>query len=156
MSKHTKGQAPESPEGEGGQIVAEGKGVSDNPDVSSCPDELAEIKELESEIDEYIEHKLLRLTETFSGPLPPPQILAGYESVIPGAADRILSMAEEQGRHRRKLEEKLQDAEIKLESRNSLVGLILASLLVLQRSSSPASVSTMENSWLVSESQGAG
>ena len=30
----------------------------------------------------------------FAGPLPPPQILAGYEDALPGAADRVISMAE--------------------------------------------------------------
>lgn len=30
----------------------------------------------------------------FSGPMPPPSILSGYEKILPGAADRILSMAE--------------------------------------------------------------
>jgi uncharacterized membrane protein len=29
-----------------------------------------------------------------AGPLPPPGILAGYEDALPGAADRIVSMAE--------------------------------------------------------------
>ena len=30
----------------------------------------------------------------FSGPVPPPEILAQYDQVLPGAADRILQMAE--------------------------------------------------------------
>jgi len=40
----------------------------------------------------------------FSGPLPPPEALAAYERVFPGAAERIIRMAEEQGQHRRNLE----------------------------------------------------
>ena len=32
----------------------------------------------------------------FSGPLPHPEILAKYEDILPGAATRILEMAEEQ------------------------------------------------------------
>lgn len=32
----------------------------------------------------------------FSGPLPPPQLFEGYERVCPGAAERILAMAEAQ------------------------------------------------------------
>ena len=31
---------------------------------------------------------------SFSGPLPPPEMLADYEKVLPGAADRIISLAE--------------------------------------------------------------
>ena len=41
---------------------------------------------------------------TFSGPIPPPEILAKYEELKPGFAERIIKMAEEQGKHRRLLE----------------------------------------------------
>jgi uncharacterized membrane protein len=41
---------------------------------------------------------------SFSGPLPHPDILRGYDQVVPGAAERILVMAEEQARHRQSLE----------------------------------------------------
>jgi uncharacterized membrane protein len=40
----------------------------------------------------------------FSGPLPPPTILAQYDRIVPGAAERIITMAEEQSRHRRSME----------------------------------------------------
>ncbi len=36
-------------------------------------------------------------------------MLNGYEATCPGAADRIIRMAEEQGIHRRKMEEGLVD-----------------------------------------------
>ena len=35
-----------------------------------------------------------QLTASYSGPLPAPADFAGYEAALPGAADRILSMAE--------------------------------------------------------------
>lgn len=41
---------------------------------------------------------------SYSGPIPPPQALAFYEQVSPGAASRILKMAEEQQAHRIRLE----------------------------------------------------
>jgi uncharacterized membrane protein len=34
------------------------------------------------------------VSQKFSGPLPPPELLEGYERILPGAADRILKMAE--------------------------------------------------------------
>jgi uncharacterized membrane protein len=40
----------------------------------------------------------------FSGPLPHPEDLAKYEQVLPGAADRIIRMAEQQAAHRQNLE----------------------------------------------------
>lgn len=37
---------------------------------------------------------------SFSGPLPPSPMFREYEDVLPGAADRILGMAEKQAEHR--------------------------------------------------------
>lgn len=44
---------------------------------------------------------------SYSGPLPVPAHLAQYEEILPGAAERILKMAEEQSIHRRALESKV-------------------------------------------------
>jgi uncharacterized membrane protein len=40
----------------------------------------------------------------WSGPLPPASQLREYESVLPGSADRILSMTERQAEHRQDIE----------------------------------------------------
>jgi len=40
----------------------------------------------------------------FSGPLPPPEELAKYDRILPGAADRIIRMAAQQSVHRLNLE----------------------------------------------------
>ncbi len=42
--------------------------------------------------------------ETFKGPIPPPAVLEAYESLVPGAAQRILKMAENQASHRQEIE----------------------------------------------------
>jgi uncharacterized membrane protein len=42
--------------------------------------------------------------QQFSGPIPPPSILSGYDSIVPGAAERILRMAEEDASHQRNIE----------------------------------------------------
>jgi uncharacterized membrane protein len=63
----------------------------------------------------------------FSGPLPPPEVLERYNNVIPNGADRIMSMAEEQSKHRRSLEAKAMSTD----SRNSLLGVIFAFVLGL-------------------------
>lgn len=44
---------------------------------------------------------------SFAGPLPPPGMLAEYDQIHPGTADRIITQFEEQGRHRRKLENRV-------------------------------------------------
>jgi len=41
---------------------------------------------------------------TFSGPIPHPSILEGYERLVPGAAERILVMAESDSRHQQEIE----------------------------------------------------
>jgi uncharacterized membrane protein len=57
---------------------------------------------------EELEVRILRYH--FEGPLPHPDLLARYNQIIPNGAERILSMAEEQGRHRRELEKKALDS----------------------------------------------
>lgn len=52
------------------------------------------------------ERKALKIQQTsFSGPLPPPEILAGYDKVVNGAAERIIRMAEKEMEHRHKNED---------------------------------------------------
>jgi uncharacterized membrane protein len=47
------------------------------------------------------------IQQTFSGPIPPPTLLAEYNKVVPNAAERILAMAEKQSEHRQFLEKKV-------------------------------------------------
>ena len=46
-------------------------------------------------------------TQLSQGPLPSPEILKHYNSVIPGLADRIVAMAEAEAAHRREIEKKI-------------------------------------------------
>ena len=48
--------------------------------------------------------RLIAFSQKFSGPLPPPEMLAQYEDVVPGAAERIIVITEEQHRHRMSVE----------------------------------------------------
>jgi uncharacterized membrane protein len=62
---------------------------------------------------------------SFSGPLPPPQILREFDEVIPGAAERIVKMAEKQQDHRIRLESRVITSDII----RSWAGLILGACL---------------------------
>lgn len=42
--------------------------------------------------------------QQFSGPIPPPTILSDYNNIVPGAAERILRMAEDDASHQRNIE----------------------------------------------------
>ncbi len=41
---------------------------------------------------------------TFSGPLPPPEIMEGYNRIVPNAAERIIAVFETEVKHRHELE----------------------------------------------------
>lgn len=62
----------------------------------------------------------------FSGPLPPPEILAKYEDVYPGAAKTIFQMAEKQSEHRRNMESENLRLAARDSSRGSTFGFIIA------------------------------
>jgi uncharacterized membrane protein len=89
-----------------------------------------QLQVIRKEIDEiknvvYQEfHSIARVERRleYSGPLPHPEILDGYEKVLSGSADRILKMAEKQLDHRISNENKLVDAE----NQSRLLGLIIS------------------------------
>lgn len=64
--------------------------------------------------------------ELFEGPLPHPETLARYESICPGAADRIFGMAESQSRHRQDLEKLVITSNCRAQDRGPIFGFILA------------------------------
>jgi uncharacterized membrane protein len=66
----------------------------------------------------------------FSGPLPPPQILQGYNNAFAGCAERVVAMAERQSAHRQALERLIIESNCKAQSRGQLFAFILA-LVVL-------------------------
>lgn len=59
----------------------------------------------------------------YSGPIPPPEHFAQYESVLPGASERILAMAEREQEHRHH-----NDREF---NKLSFIGLWIGSILTL-------------------------
>ena len=52
------------------------------------------------------------VSQSYSGPVPPPHILREYDQIVPGAAARILAQAEAQTQHRIKLEDKVTSSDI--------------------------------------------
>lgn len=71
------------------------------------------------------------LQEQYSGPVAHPRILAGYERYLPGSTDRILSMAEDQQRHRIQMEDRGQQAAIERDKRAMNRGFVLALVLMV-------------------------
>ena len=58
----------------------------------------------------------------YSGPIPPPLVLEQYDKVLPGSAERILKMAEQQALHRQSLEKTV----IEADARNATLGVLCA------------------------------
>ncbi len=68
----------------------------------------------------------IRIQQTkFNGPLPSPEMMKQYEGILPGAADRIVTMAEKQSEHRQEMEKIV----TKAETRDSLLGVLSGFLL---------------------------
>ena len=69
----------------------------------------------------------IETTTSWTGPIPPPDALERYESILPGAADRILSMSEGQIEHRIQLEKKVVGGD----SVRSYLGIVSALIISL-------------------------
>lgn len=83
-----------------------------------------------SEVQEEVVNELIAQrieSMTYSGPIPHPQLLKEFNDVIPNGADRIMTMAETQSRHRITLEEKVVNAN----NRDSLLGVVFAGVIAL-------------------------
>lgn len=70
--------------------------------------------------------KAVLVSQSFSGPLPPPEILGRYEEVVPGSAERIIKMAEGQFSHRTELERKVIDSDIQITKNGQRFGFLIA------------------------------
>ena len=79
----------------------------DPPEQSPIPPELIGFIP-EDQREEIISRIVLQ--EQYAGPLAHPSIVEGYERYLPGSADRILTMAEVQQRHRFQQEDRAQVA----------------------------------------------
>lgn len=66
-------------------------------------------------------------TSIYSGPIPSPEMFEKYNISIPDGANRVMSMAEEQSRHRMKLEQHT----ITSQSKQSAIGQVFAFVSVI-------------------------
>jgi uncharacterized membrane protein len=67
----------------------------------------------------------------FIGPIPLPAHLEHYEKILPGAAERILAMAERQSAHRQKIEDKVITSDVKNSSRGLTYGFIICLVAIV-------------------------
>lgn len=88
-----------------------------------------------------------RQSYSFSGPLPPPEVMGLYNELIPNAAERLLAAFEGQQHHRQGLENRIVDSGIKRSWYGlwcgltvSLAGIGVAALAVVYQQQLAASV----------------
>lgn len=79
-----------------------------------------------------------------SGPLPPATELARYDEILPGAAERIISMAERQAAHRQELER----FAVHAEDRRSWAGLVVGGVLALAFLTGSVVLGLNDQAWL--------
>lgn len=73
---------------------------------------------------------LITSEQHFQGPVPPPSLLAGYDKIVPGAADRIISMTEKQLEHRLNIENKVIESKIKDSKLGMILGFFVATFVI--------------------------
>ena len=92
---------------------------------------------------------VVRQEAYFSGPLPPPSLLAKYNDVIPNGAERIMAMAERQSAHRESLEARVINGNVASQTRASyfafivLLSAILGGIFLLHEGKSIVGLSTI-------------
>lgn len=74
---------------------------------------------------------MIRAFERFSGPLPHPSTLRGYEEVKEGFAERIMAMAENEQAHRHKCEDKIVSESTATSRRGQWLGFSIAVLFLI-------------------------
>lgn len=67
-------------------------------------------KTIEKAVDQTLQNVESVLMQT-SGPLPPPEILLSYDKIVPGAGKTIVGMAENEAKHRHKIDNDVVDLE---------------------------------------------
>ena len=68
---------------------------------------------------------------SFSGPLPPPSLLAKYNEAVPNGAERVMAIAERQSTHREHLEKCVVEGNVQAQKLGSVFGFIVAMTAVV-------------------------
>ena len=97
-------------------------------------DEILSEANIPTEQKEKIKSQMLVMIEQreyFEGPLPHPQMFKQYDSILPGSADRIITMAEKQQNHRMELERMAISGQVKSNNRGQVFGFVLVIFILL-------------------------
>lgn len=68
----------------------------------------------------------LTVSQSYSGPVPPPEILAAYNEIVPGSAEQIINQFVAQGRHRMAMEDVVIKGDVRRANYGLAAGFVLA------------------------------
>lgn len=96
------------------------------------PNELKSVVELVPKEKQKVatERLVSIISQSYHGPLPPANELARYEEIVPGFANRIVKLAEEEAIHRRNLENTIVRRQLNQSSAGQWLGSILSVILI--------------------------
>lgn len=73
----------------------------------------------------------LSVTKTYSGPIPPPELLERYDQIVPGSAQTIIDQFTKQGDHRMSLEQLVIRADVQRSKWGLIAGFTLAIVTII-------------------------
>jgi uncharacterized membrane protein len=79
----------------------------------------------------HIERRSLSISKTYSGPVPPPELLAAYDEIVPGSAEKIINQFVAQGNHRMALEDTVIRGDQRRANWGLAAGFVLAMVTVV-------------------------
>jgi uncharacterized membrane protein len=87
----------------------------------------------QQQMAQFQHQAMMRVSQqySFSGPLPPPEILEKYNQALPGLAERIISMAEKQANHRQGIERTVIESNAFVQKVGPFLGFIIAMTAVV-------------------------
>ena len=94
-------------------------------------EQVLEEEGLDKEKVDNVRQTLLAKSEFYSGPIPSATELEKYEQILPNAAERILTLAEEQSKHRRESEKKALTEELGFNKRGQILGFIISIFVLI-------------------------
>lgn len=98
--------------------------------MRNSPEKSKEIRRQPVNDSQMISQEIV-FSQMHKGPIPPADEFRKYEEVLPGSADRILTMAEKQSAHRQTMENRAISEGIKSSNRGQIFGFIIAILVIL-------------------------
>lgn len=83
-----------------------------------------------TQVQETAKARTTGVQVSYSGPLPPPEVLAKFDQVVPGGAERILAQFEAQRTHRQRIELKVINSNTFVQVFGAISALLLGLLAI--------------------------